>query len=369
MVIGPYGRQWIHPSATLAFTPRLLLADKCCIEGNTAKSLELYQVEAACNSIAKRRLNIARKQLIGMVNSPDPDVDLCRIRIGFVDWYSGFSEHISLFLDIFRNAGLTTSVVPAEEADLLVAGCYGNRIIEDPLLSSDKLVLFLTGENISPSYNIHDFSLSTRVNSYCGKNARLPQWLLELVVRDGQVIFRDYAKQCFRSHPSRDLFVTAIYNNSTAEREEMLCSLRNAFGFEKIHVFGSQRTGEINKYEILSRSVINLCFENSLGNGYITEKLLHAKMMGCKALYWGDAYYSQDFCTKDVFNFQEIPSIDSAIDWCRKQIQDVALPPQNWGVLDHSLFARQPTYQQIEQSISEWSKLILAWRSVPTAQR
>jgi hypothetical protein len=304
-----------------------------------------------------------------MVNSSDSDVNPRKISIGFIDWYSNFTEHIDVFTDIFKRAGLIVSVVSAEEADMLVAGCYGNRIVDDPGLSSDKLVILVTGENISPSYNIHDFSLSTRVNTYCGKNIRLPQWLSDLVLQDGQIIFRDYKKQCFKSLPTRDLFVTAIYNNSTPERVEALSVLRNAFGPERIHVFGSQRTGQVNKFEILSRSIINLCFENSLGNGYVTEKLLHARMMGCKALYWGDTHYSLDFSKTDVFNCYEDTSFEHMIDWCRMQLHDVVQPPKEWGEIDHSIFASMPTYQQIEHSISNWVKLILSWRSLSVVQK
>lgn len=369
MVVSPYGRQWTHPSATLAFAPGLLLADKYCIEGNTAKALELYRIEASHNHIARRRLNIAKKQIADMVNSSDCDVNPRSISIGFIDWYTSFPEHIDFFTDIFKRAGLTVSVVDAEEADMLVAGCYGNRIVDDPVLSRDKLVIFVTGENISPSYNIHDFSLSTRVNAFCGKNARLPQWFSELALRGGQIIFRDYKKQCFKSLPTRDLFVTAIYNNSTPEREEALSGLRNAFGPEKIHVFGSQRTGPVNKLEILSRSVINLCFENSLGNGYVTEKLLHAKMMGCKALYWGDMHYSVDFSKPDIFNCHEDTSFEHAIEWCRMQLHDIVQPPKKWGEIDRSIFASVPTYRQIEHAISKWSKLILSWRSPSTVRK
>ena len=32
---------------------------------------------------------------------------------------------------------------------------------------------------------------------------------------------------------------------------------------------------------------MSLCFENSFYPGYITEKLIHSLLSGCKSLYWG----------------------------------------------------------------------------------
>ena len=76
----------------------------------------------------------------------------------------------------------------------------------------------------------------------------------------------------------RDLLISSIYNNSTPEREQIVSTLRDEFGTSNVHIFGSQRTGEVDKFEILSRSVFNICFENSI-EGYITEKLFHSKIL------------------------------------------------------------------------------------------
>lgn len=365
MITGPYGRQWIHPSASFAFAPKLLSADRLCITGDAFKALSLYKKETECgNHIAKRRLNIAQKQLRLAMKTEDLNEDIEIIRIGFIDWYQGFNNDQSNLLRIFENAGLNIEVTKPEEADLIIAGCYDDRIIKDPLLTTDKLVIFVSGENISPSYNIHDFSLTSRSNSYCGKNARFAQWLGELITDKGGIGLREHKKYLYREVPTRDLFITAIYNNSTPEREEAVTLLRNAFGKEKVNVFGSQRTGEINKFEILARSNINLCFENSLGNGYITEKLLHAKIMGCKALYWGDKYYIHDFSGEGVMNTSEINSFDVAVKWCEGQIERFTRPPQSWWKIDESIFTKPPTYREVEKSIARWSKIILTWRSL-----
>ena len=76
----------------------------------------------------------------------------------------------------------------------------------------------------------------------------------------------------------RDLLISS-YIIILLLKESKLLTLRDEFGTSNVHIFGSQRTGEVDKFEILSRSVFNICFENSIGEGYITEKLFHSKFL------------------------------------------------------------------------------------------
>lgn len=363
MVTGPYGRQWISPRASAAFSHGLIEADNYCIQGVLHKALELYRLEASHNVIAARRLSTIKRQLRKTVSGTSRSGGTSELKLGFVDWYQGFFEKdLQWILDLFGGAGLNAKASDIEDADILIAGSYGNRVMVDRELSADKLVILFTGENICPAFDIHDFSITTRKRSYCGKNVRYPQWLSDLELQGGRITFRYASEYQYQEHRERDLWISAIYNNSTPEREEVLTHLRRAFGADNVHVYGSQRTGEINKFEVLSRSIINVCFENSLGEGYVTEKLLHARMMGCKALYWGDTSYLEDFRGTDTLNIKDVSSIEDVISWCSHQLGKRKIAPKALGLVDESLFVNRPSCASIYRKISEWSQLILAWR-------
>ncbi len=47
--------------------------------------------------------------------------------------------------------------------------------------------------------------------------------------------------------------------------------------------------GERKKVEWLRQYRFSITYENGLGDGYVTEKLFHAKAAGCIPIYWGDA--------------------------------------------------------------------------------
>jgi hypothetical protein len=50
---------------------------------------------------------------------------------------------------------------------------------------------------------------------------------------------------------------------------------------------------EGNKIELLKNFKFNVCYENSVHEGYVTEKLFDAKFAGCIPIYYGDPVYSK----------------------------------------------------------------------------
>jgi len=363
MVTGAYGRQWISPKASDAFEAHLLEGDLHSMKGNLNESMRVYKQIESHNQIAKRRIAIAKRQLKKAINANATLTVADELSIGFIDWYQGFENDSDSILSLFYDAGLSPRLSSVNDADILVCGAYGNQLVNDKRLSEDKLVILFTGENICPSYDIHDFSISTRTRSYCGKNVRYPQWFSELKLGKEEIHFRNYGEFEHRQTRRRDIAISAIYNNSTPEREEMLYLLRQYFGEENVRIFGSQRCGHINKLDILAKSIINVCFENSLGEGYVTEKLLHAKIMGCNALYWGDQACAMDFNQEDVFNIRDANTSDDIIEWCRKRINTPPPPPPPCvKLVDRSLFNLVPSHNHIYSHINAWSKIVLGWR-------
>lgn len=361
MLVSAYGRQWIPPFASDSFANILLHADALCMQGRLIEALSLYKSIESSNRTAARRLSIAKRQL-GMLSSTVHPAEAYTLNLGFVDWYSGFEAEIHNILGYFGEAGYNPIICSPEESDILVAGCYGNRLILDSDLRQDKLVILIAGENIGPSYDIHDFSITTRRQSFCGKNVRLPQWHSEITFNGGSLLAKGGDGLSCYENKQRDYLISAIYNNSTPEREEILHRLRTEFGDDNVHVFGSQRTGQCNKLEILARSVINVCFENSIGDGYITEKLLHAKMMGCKALYWGDPGFSQDFLPDEVLNVFEAQSIETALRWCHDKIDRPEQEQQTFSGLNLNIFSHRPSRREVTTKLREWCKVVVNWR-------
>ena len=362
-MIGLYGRQWIPPQASDAFHPDLLNADELVFAGNPYAALKLYKSLAGQSHIAQRRLMLAQRRIKSILNRPDR-TSLKQeyiIKLGFVDWYGDFNQHENFIIDLFNQAAIKSIATAPEEADIIVAGCYGSRIQQDATLSKDKLVLFVSGENLRPSYQIHDFSLSTEWRSYCRKNQRYPQWFNDLDFRGEDILCEFSQKGQEANTRPRDLPITAIYNNTTPLREEIIATLRQSFGHKNIHVFGSQRSGEVNKIEILARSVIHICLENSIGEGYVTEKLHHSLLMGCKSLYWGDISSKNDFQQTNVYNLYEKTDLHKMKEWCEIQLKSNTEIKQNCQYINESIYAQRPSIKPILKHIRRIATMITGW--------
>jgi hypothetical protein len=358
-----YGRQWMHPKSAEAFDPVLLKADNYAMTGDAINAIKLYKSLSNKSSIAKKRLGVASRQIKqGLKIKNNKANKINAINLGFVDWYEGFDQEHNFVLELFELAKAVPITTTPENADIIIAGCYGNDLMQQVELRRDKLVLFVSGENLRPSYDIHDYSLTTEWRNYCNKNIRYPQWFSDLDFGTNSISISSKIDKPFDITPKRNYLISAIYNNSTPLREELVNQLRKEFGINNIHLFGSQRSGHVNKLEILSKSVINLCLENSIGEGYVTEKLHHSIIMGCKSIYWGDKFYEKDFNNKDVINLYENPNIEECLSWCKKQIDSPSPPATSWNIHKESNYSKQPNRQDVINHIANIISIILTWR-------
>ncbi|WP_240444876.1 glycosyltransferase family 10 domain-containing protein, partial [Helicobacter pylori] len=72
-----------------------------------------------------------------------------------------------------------------------------------------------------------------------------------------------------------------------------------------------------NKSEFLSQYKFNLCFENSQGYGYVTEKIIDAYFSHTIPIYWGSPSVAKDFNPKSFVNVHDFKNFDEAIDYIK----------------------------------------------------
>ena len=111
----------------------------------------------------------------------------------------------------------------------------------------------------------------------------------------------------------------------------------------------------VNKMEILARSKINICFENSIGSGYVTEKLLHSKIMNAKHCI-GRYCAFKDFSSKGVYNYYTKNSEEDVFEWCAEEIGK-EIPTIREINIDNMIFRSNPTLDPIKDHLRRWSIL------------
>jgi len=254
--------------------------------------------------------------------------------VAFSDMWPGFQPDSNVIVDALRHeyphytfSGVLYSAHTAHTTQLLIAGPFGTAW----KLATTVPKVFFTGENWPIS---EDPAFSLYLSSAHREDAthmRLPTWMTfidwysdatELPADSSANPIRFPVGLAMRPHPvrfsDRTHFCGFVVSNPT-------CTFRNeAFkiihGYKPVDSGGSLYnniggplalkypgggSGDLSKYHFFSDRRFSISFENAQSPGYITEKVLHAKMAGCVPLYWGDSN-TDDFVPQSFVNVSSV---------------------------------------------------------------
>ncbi|MGN8502618.1 glycosyltransferase family 10 domain-containing protein [Helicobacter pylori] len=226
-------------------------------------------------------------------------------------------------------------------------------VFSNPLGSARKILsyqnakrVFYTGENEVPNFNLFDYAIGFDELDFRDRYLRMPLYYASLhykalLVNDTTSPYKLqpdslYAlkkpSHCFKeNHPN----LCALINNEIDPLKRGFASFvasnpnapkRNAFydalnSIEPVTGGGSVRNtlgyNVKNKSEFLSQYKFNLCFENSQGYGYVTEKIIDAYFSHTIPIYWGSPSVAQDFNPKSFVNVHDFKNFDEAIDYIK----------------------------------------------------
>lgn len=217
------------------------------------------------------------------------------------------------------------------EADLVVSSVFGN-VQTDP-----KKTIQYIGENMRPSFMGYDHSLSFDYDTYGGRNHRLPLWYsrlawpgFEMKPRRPNAHNHGYeplieiaplTKPREVNWEEKDKFCVMIAGNPEGLRINLFNSL---YKYKPVDGYGNMfnRSLRESKFSVMKDYKFCLCPENSIYDGYVTEKLLDAYAGGTVPIYSGTLSVDCDFHegaylnyinTKDMSWFvQTIQAIDES---------------------------------------------------------
>ena len=212
------------------------------------------------------------------------------------------------------------------DADLVVTSVFGH-VQTDP----KKTIMYL-GENMRPSFHNYDYSLSFDYDTYGGRNFRLPLWYARLAwdgfeqkPRHDNHHNHGY-EQLIPIHQltqprkldlkAKDKFCALIANNPEGLRINLYNSISE---YKQVDGYGNMfgRPLRKSKFAILPEYKFCLCPENSIYDGYVTEKLIDAYAGLTLPIYSGDISVIDDFNEKAFLNYQETKNISNFVEYVR----------------------------------------------------
>ena len=290
---------------------------------------ELSQLLATVSlSSLRSELAKGRTWLQGAFGSPDFRPFLKPVlRIGFCDMWEGFDATNNFFVEALRSLDsgyVVQGTSDKESIQLLIFGPFG---LSWTSVDVGVPKVFFSGERV-PSGIFEDERISlflTHNPLETDRQMRLPLWPLFLDwFGTGTMVHRN--PNCLpvvgackvEVVDKRDEFCAFVVSNPTnQERNAAFDALnkwlpvhsagayRNNIGGPIPCSYGGGGGGDKAKVAYLREHEYCLCYENSVAPGYVTEKLLHAKLAGCIPLYRGSAEAAIDFDPEGFVQIQE----------------------------------------------------------------
>ena len=225
------------------------------------------------------------------------------MKISFLDFWPGFDSKNNFFFHSINQLGIKFKVVNPRRADVIFFSCFGSENLK---YNNCKKILFL-GENLDLSSYKFDYSISHHLMEESKENHfRLPLWKtyidwfdVKTYTNPEYLIPLNYVDQRNEFNLiNKNKFCSIVYSSEYESRNKYINLISK---YKKVDVYGKNKfnnfiqEGERNKMVHLSSYKFSLAMENQISGGYITEKLLHAKISGNIPIFYGDAAVNKDF--------------------------------------------------------------------------
>jgi len=287
-----FGRQWHAPGSQEGLKEISLVFERLLTEHSLSQARSLLLNTNLLSRSYRKRLYRRLENIEGFKSANSSGIRR-PVRIKWVHFWPDMDKHDNQLLDFIRFAApeLSIEVVNEEdECDICISSCYG--AYQDADADCQALKILFLGENVRPSYTRYDFSISSDLDDYRGRNCYLPLWLLEIDLfnkrfySDRRPDPIDTVINGFSFNPNtRNGKLIFVGNNQEPFRISFINELE-CRGFD-VDLFGSHTKPVANKKELYSSYSCIISFENGYSPGYITEKLIHGFQSKTPIVYYG----------------------------------------------------------------------------------
>lgn len=204
------------------------------------------------------------------------------------------------------------------DAEYVLHSCFGNDV-----LKYSGIRIFVTGEYVTPNFNISDYALAFDHLEFGDRYCRLP--LIKL--------FRDAYASLLKPKTKIDTtlknktgfcaYVMSNTKNSASERERIVDALNT---YKAVDCGGKWRNnvgGPVaDKIAFQSAYKFVLAIENYSAPGYLTEKFAQAAQSDTVPIYWGDPTIKDYLNPKAFINAHDFDSTKALVEYIKNIDQD-----------------------------------------------
>lgn len=311
--------------------------------------------------------------------------DVTPLVIAFDDMWPGFNYDVNFIMDALRHEQPGRSIKGVNYTE----GLKANLLIFGPYSEGWKRVtgipkIYFSGENwphpTDPSVSLYISSAAIED----GTHMRVPTWMhfidwytdsttlpenlndnpirmpIHFAVTAHPTSFEKREKFCgfVVSNPVCQIRNEAFQHLNAYKRVSSGGAYQNNIGGQLQLKYPGGGCGDISKHHFFAEHKFTISFENSQSPGYITEKLLHAKMAGCVPLYWGDPTLvgsTVDFVPNSFVNLSNMTDATKIVDIMKK----LEANPAMCGKIAATPLLDEQKKQMALQTISAMSRRLL----------
>ena len=200
-------------------------------------------------------------------------------------------------------------ITNASDADYVFHSVDGCEV-----LNYTGVRIFVTGEYVSPNFNISDYALAFDPIKFNDRYCRLP--LIKLYKESYQSLGapRPAAAEALAQKTGFCAYVMSNTKNSAPERERIVDALNK---YRSVDCGGKWRNnvgGPVpDKIAFQTAYKFVLAVENYSAPGYLTEKFAQAAQSNAIPIYWGDPTITQFINPKTFINCHDFSSMDALL--------------------------------------------------------
>ena len=244
------------------------------------------------------------------------------ISIAYINYWNDPHNNNYFTKFIEENIGPVKKVNPTENPDILIASCIGN--INNVQNIKAKCKLFYYGENLNryPPYNndkllydTFDLIIGFKHTDLSKKQIRFPLWLMYYHYykynENDNILTYIQNKYNENIKKQKDIFGTIIARHDRDGQRTLIYNELSKYGNIKAPGTYRKNTQSIgnthnDKINYISRGTYNICPENSVYEGYFTEKIFQAFEGGTIPLYWAVDLPEPEIINKNKYCFCDI---------------------------------------------------------------
>ena len=251
-------------------------------------------------------------------------------RVALID--AGSKNYISKAILALVSPQYEFQITNARDADYVFHSVDGCEV-----LNYTGVRIFVTGEYVTPNFNLSDYALAFDPIEFGDRYCRLP--LIKLYEESYRALgaTRPPATEALAQKTGFCAYVMSNTKNSAPEREQLVEALDT---YKSVALGGKWRNnvgGPVpDKIAFQTAYKFVLAVENYSAPGYLTEKFAQAAQSNAIPIYWGDPTITQYINPKAFINCHDFSSMASLLARVRELDCDDdayrAMLPEPWFI-------------------------------------